>query len=140
MLLTALPPAPPTPKTVIRGFSSRISGIFRLMLMVASCVRGRMHRRASPAESRPGFESHHSRWSKAFAKPSSDPSDVAARPRSELPRMPRPKVLQMSELRIDQEARRHRKSRSPGDLGQARNAQRPTETNRPPKDAGRKIT
>src|SRR5574337_921285 len=26
MLLTALPPAPPTPNTVIRGFSSRISG------------------------------------------------------------------------------------------------------------------
>jgi hypothetical protein len=31
-----LPPAPPTPNTVIRGFSSRISGIFRLMLMIAS--------------------------------------------------------------------------------------------------------
>ena len=33
MLLTALPPAPPTPNTVIFGFSSLISGIFRLMLM-----------------------------------------------------------------------------------------------------------
>src|ERR1700684_3987458 len=36
MLLTALPPAPPTPNTVIRGFSSRMSGILRLMLMAAS--------------------------------------------------------------------------------------------------------
>ena len=36
MLLTALPPAPPTPKTVILGFNSRMSGIFRLMLMAAS--------------------------------------------------------------------------------------------------------
>src|SRR5262249_15039247 len=31
MLLTALPPAPPVPNTVIRGLSSRTSGIFRLM-------------------------------------------------------------------------------------------------------------
>jgi hypothetical protein len=36
MLLTALPPAPPVPNTVIRGLSSRTSGIFRLMLMFAS--------------------------------------------------------------------------------------------------------
>jgi hypothetical protein len=28
-----LPPAPPTPKTVILGFSSRISGTFRLMVI-----------------------------------------------------------------------------------------------------------
>ncbi len=33
MLLTALPPAPPTPKTVIFGFSSLMSGIFRLIVM-----------------------------------------------------------------------------------------------------------
>jgi hypothetical protein len=36
MLLTALPPAPPTPNTVIRGLSSRMSGILRLMVMGAS--------------------------------------------------------------------------------------------------------
>src|SRR5919197_5471430 len=36
MLLTALPPAPPQPKTVIRGFSSRMSGDVRLMVMGAS--------------------------------------------------------------------------------------------------------
>jgi hypothetical protein len=35
-----LPPAPPTPNTVIRGFSSRMSGIFKLMLMAASYLRG----------------------------------------------------------------------------------------------------
>src|SRR4051794_33139791 len=33
MLFTAFPPAPPTPKTVILGFSSRMSGSFRLMVM-----------------------------------------------------------------------------------------------------------
>jgi hypothetical protein len=35
-----LPPAPPTPNTVILGFNSRMSGIFKLMLMAASRVRG----------------------------------------------------------------------------------------------------
>src|ERR1700726_448332 len=44
MLLTALPPAPPTPNTVIRGFSSLISGIFKLMLMAASLLRRRSKR------------------------------------------------------------------------------------------------
>src|SRR4029078_3084711 len=33
MLLTALPPAPPTPKTVMRGLSSVRSGTLRLMVM-----------------------------------------------------------------------------------------------------------
>src|SRR6476646_1720851 len=33
MLFTALPPAPPTPNTVILGLSSRMSGSFRLMVM-----------------------------------------------------------------------------------------------------------
>src|SRR6476620_4661105 len=33
MLFTAFPPAPPTPNTVILGFSSRMSGSFRLMVM-----------------------------------------------------------------------------------------------------------
>src|SRR6266481_937430 len=38
MLLTALPPAPPTPNTVIRGFNSRMSGTLRLMVMGASQI------------------------------------------------------------------------------------------------------
>ena len=33
MLLTALPPAPPTPQTMIRGFNSLSSGAFRLIDM-----------------------------------------------------------------------------------------------------------
>jgi hypothetical protein len=36
ILLTALPPAPPTPNTVIFGLSSLISGIFRLIVMTPS--------------------------------------------------------------------------------------------------------
>src|ERR1700730_18958298 len=34
MLLTALPPAPPTPATIICGFSSRSSGALRLIVIV----------------------------------------------------------------------------------------------------------
>ena len=34
MLLTALPPAPPTPSTVMRGRSSLVSGAFRLIVIV----------------------------------------------------------------------------------------------------------
>jgi hypothetical protein len=51
MLLTALPPAPPTPKMVIRGFNSLMSSFFELMLTAclfiaatestAECVAGR---------------------------------------------------------------------------------------------------
>jgi hypothetical protein len=58
MLLTALPPAPPTPKAIIRGFNSRMSGIFKLMLMAclfsaragstAECRRPRPIRNAPP--------------------------------------------------------------------------------------------
>jgi hypothetical protein len=32
MLLTALPPAPPTPNTVIRGRNSLVSSLFKLVL------------------------------------------------------------------------------------------------------------
>ena len=49
MLLTALPPAPPTPKTVIRGFSSLMSGGVRLSAMVASRLRARWF---APADGR----------------------------------------------------------------------------------------
>src|SRR6266853_2195766 len=139
MLLTALPPAPPTPNTVIRGFNSRMSGTFKLMLMAASCVRGRIHRRVSPAGSRPGSEDRDCCWLEAFAKPSSDPSDVAARPCLEVPRMPRFEVLQMRELRIGQQPRRHSESRSLGGLRQPRNAERTADANRPPEHAGREI-
>jgi hypothetical protein len=56
-----------------------------------------------------------------------------------LPRVSRFEVFQMRQLRIDQKPRRHRESRSPGDFRQARNAERTTDSNRPPKDAGRKV-
>ena len=73
MLLTALPPAPPTPNTVIRGFSSRMSGIFRLMRHVClfmtrkSCTPGRAGPPPAVADVVIGS-------SEALAQPSSDPA------------------------------------------------------------------
>src|ERR1700693_1488059 len=136
MLLTALPPAPLTPNTVIRGFSSRISGIFRLMLMAASLMRGRVNRRLRRVGPRPGTDQN-SRCSEAVAKPSSDPSDVAARPCLGLPRWPRTEVFEMRVLRIDEKSRYHRESRAFGGLRQARNAERPGDPDRAGENAGR---
>src|SRR3954462_6856439 len=96
MLLTALPPAPPTPNTVNRGFSSRISGIFRLMLIFASCLGARP---ATPpcraGQRRPIDETLGETSSEIFAaplealpQPSSDSGDVA-RSCHRVPRSPR---------------------------------------------------
>src|SRR6516162_6515589 len=111
MLLTALPPAPPTPNTVMRGFSSRMSGIFKLMLMAASRVRSRP-RRVAPPQSRPnppsGPPAHagrakegDSRYSEAFPKPSSHPGEITARPRLDVPRVAQFEMFQVRKLRID---------------------------------------
>src|ERR1700721_1385565 len=130
ILLTALPPAPPTPNTVMRGLSSRMSGIFRLMLMVASCLRrpwptGRAG--APPADGSNGWKLFFGS-SEALAKPSSDPGDVAAGPRHEMPRFPRFEVFEMRRLRIDEEAGRDREGRALGVLRQAADAERPTDS------------
>src|SRR3984893_2123938 len=124
MLLTALPPAPPTPKTVIRGFNSRMSGIFKLMLM--ACLLGA--RAGSTAECRrPGrgqFVMPNGPLSEALAKPSSDPSDVAAGPCRGLPHVARFVVFVMGRLRIDETPRRGGEGWPLGGFRQARNAER----------------
>ena len=58
------------------------------------------------------------RSSEALAKPSSDLSEIAVSPCPELPRMPRFDVFQMSVLRIDQQAGRHRERGALGLVGQ----------------------
>src|ERR1700751_5640931 len=134
MLLTALPPAPPTPKTVIRGFNSRISGIFKLMLM--ACLFSA--RAGSPAECRrPGrgqFVMPNGPLSEALAKPSSDPSDVAAGPCCGLPHVARFVVFVVCRLRIGQKPRRGGESRPLGGFGQARNAERSADPDRSAQD------
>src|SRR5215475_8124036 len=119
MLLTALPPAPPVPNTVIRGLSSRMSGIFRLMLISASS-----YAEVTAASDR----SAAIRWnvvesSEALAQPSSDPCDIAA-PCCRVPRCPRFEMLDMRRLRVNQQSGRDRERRSLRLLGQAANAER----------------
>src|SRR5258708_39310783 len=64
-------------------------------------------------------------WSsEALAKPSSDLSEIAVSPCSELPRMPRFDAFKMSVLRIDQQARGHRKRQALRLIGHAAKAER----------------
>src|SRR5262245_5792079 len=84
MLLTALPPAPPTPNTVMRGFSSRMSGICRLIVMVASRLRarregGRAVLRRCPIGECEGDEVAHG-GSEPLAQPSTDAAEIAVGP------------------------------------------------------------
>src|ERR1700722_18531284 len=139
MLLTALPPAPPTPKTVIRGFNSRMSGIFKLMLM--ACLFSA--RAGSTAECRrPGrgqFVMPNVPLSEALAKPSSDPSDVAAGPCRGLPHVTRFVVFVMCRLGIDEKSRRGGEGRPFGGFGQTRNAERTADPDRPAQDLDREF-
>src|SRR5256885_5022427 len=114
MLFTALPPAPPTPNTVIRGFSSRMSGIFRLIVMVASPDRRQKCRRVRPVRRRPARSYDGQSPSEAFAKPSSHLREITFGPRHELSRAPRFELFEMCDLRVDQEPGRHRERRSLG--------------------------
>src|SRR5215831_8992298 len=130
MLLTALPPAPPVPKTVIRGLSSRTSGIFRLMLMFAS-LSGHHRRRVGPVRRRPmgmWIES-----SEALAKPSSDPCDIAT-PCRHVPRSPRFEMLEMRRLRIDQQSRGDSECSSLCLLRQSGDAEWPSHSHRTAQD------
>src|SRR4051794_30867930 len=120
MLLTALPPAPPTPNTVILGFSSLMSGGVRLSAMVASRLHARVVSQCPRADGRrsDGISGLRKDSSEAFAKPSPDLSEIAVSPCPKLPRMPRFDMFKMSVLRIDQQARRHRKGCALGLAGQ----------------------
>src|ERR1043165_9043575 len=136
MLLTALPPAPPTPKTVIRGFSSLMSGGVRLSAMVASLTtRAWVH----PGRRPRGLVKIvwlQVRSSEALAKPSSDLSEIAVSPCPELPRMPRFDVFQMSVLRVDQKAGRHRERGALGLAGQPAKTERTADPDRPVENPG----
>src|SRR4030088_707863 len=139
MLLTALPPAPPTPNTVIRGFNSRMSGTLRLMVMVASRLRARWF---APADGRGSWwksKGYGKDSSEALAKPSSDLSEIAVSPCPELPRMPRFDVFKMSVLRVDQEPCGNRERRALRLVGQPAETERTADPHRPAQDPGCKF-
>src|SRR5688572_32103463 len=129
MLLTALPPAPPTPNTVMRGFISRMSGIFRLMLILClSCA----------LRSATGTRDVSS-WSEALAQPAPDLSHVAARTRHQLPRSPRFEMFEMRRLRVNQQSRRDREGRPFRRIRQSGKAERTPDPYRPLENFRREI-
>src|SRR6266540_3194933 len=115
MLLTALPPAPPTPNTVMCGLSSRMSGIFRFMLMVASsrCADAKRERAAGSRPVRHRLASCGSRIgaSEALPQPLPDPREIGVRPRHQLPRVPRFAVFEIGKLGVHGEPGRDCKGR-----------------------------
>src|SRR5215475_12277783 len=131
MLLTALPPAPPTPKTVIRGFSSWMSGGVMLSAMGASRITRAWVRPGRRAREMLKIVGNGNRSSEALAKPSSNLSEIAAvGPCSELPRMPRFDMFELSVLRVDQKPGGDRERRGLRLTGQPAKAKRPADADR----------
>src|ERR1700728_2230771 len=142
MLLTALPPAPPTPKTVMRGLSSRMSGIFRLIVMVASSFIPERRRRPASAGPPPAASIFCLRIrapSEALAKPLSDAGEITARAVRQIPLAARLEVLEVRRLRINKKACCHRKGRALGRVPQPADAQRTSDAYRPAENAGGEI-
>src|ERR1700730_3229057 len=127
MLLTAFPPAPPTPNTVIRGLSSLMSGIFRLIVIAASPERRHERRCIRPVRRRPTRSNDGQSLLEALAKPSSHLRKIAVGPRHELSRTPRFELFEMRHLWIDEEAGRDRERRPLGGLGKSADAERPAD-------------
>ena len=85
------------------------------------------------------MEGYGNQPSEALAKPSSDLSEITVSPCSEVPRVPRFDVLEMSVLGIDQQACGHRKGGVLCLLGQPAKTERATDSNRPAEDLGGKF-
>src|SRR3984957_20509273 len=111
MLLTALPPAPPTPKTVIRGFSSRMSGALRLIVIALASSSGSPIRTPVPVTVHtPDTPACHSAgglelFLEVLLDPSPDTGKVAVAGRSQHAALAaRLEMLHIGDLRIDQKA------------------------------------
>src|ERR1700744_6215110 len=137
MLLTALPPAPPTPNTVIRGFSSWMSGGGILSAMGCLSITRAWFRPGRRPRELVEFVQGGKQPSEALAKPSSDLSEITVSPCPELPRMPRFDMFKMSVLGVDQAPRRRREGGVLGLGRQPPEAERTAEAHRPAQDLGR---
>src|SRR5262245_50275250 len=121
MLFTALPPPPPTPNTVMRGFSSVISGFCRLIVIVLVLFAFRR----SPLRPPMGLSPSNSKLLKTVPQPLTHTVERAAGARHPQPQPPtRLNVLQPRNLRINQQADRGGKSWTLRRLRQARHAER----------------
>src|SRR3954453_23628550 len=130
MLLTALPPAPPTPHTMMRGFSSRSSGALISIVMSASLPLApagaplvSVIPKAAAATRQPGSSS------KTLLQPAPDPCDVSVVGRVVADRaVLRPQMFEARRLRIDHqpdgggEGRAFRRLRQPFDAERATHA------------------
>src|SRR5262245_52624584 len=124
MLFTALPPPPPTPNTVMRGFSSVISGFCRLIVIVLVLFAFRR----SPLRPPMGLSPSNSKLLKTVPQPLTHTVERAAGARHPQPQPPtRLNVLQPRNLRINQQAARGRKSRPLCRFGQTRHTKRATD-------------
>src|SRR5579885_2799803 len=120
MLLTALPPAPPTPTTVMRGFSSCSSfGTLRLIMI---SLPHRSDRRGAACPYYRTRPARGTRCSQILAQPVTDAPEAAehAADRAAL----RPRRLGALAEREMQQPRRGRKGRAVRRFGEAREAQR----------------
>src|SRR5215207_1962547 len=152
MLLTALPPAPPTPKTVIRGLSSRTSGILRLIVMAClfmesasrapsvGCLCG-LSARVRPAHQNqldPGLRN--GLHSETVFQPSADSGHVAVRAGCQASaRGLRLEVLDPRDLRINEEADRRGERRALRRLGQPGDAEGTSDADLPIEDLPREV-
>src|SRR5580700_2875611 len=134
MLLTALPPAPPTPKTVIRGFSSRMSGALRLIVIALASSSGSPIRTPVPVTVHaPDTPACHSAgglelFLEALLDPSPDTGEVAVAGRSQHAALTaRLEMLHIGDLRIDQKADGGGESRPFRGLRQPLDPERPAD-------------
>src|ERR1700742_2203591 len=77
--------------------------------------------------------------SEALTKPSSDFSKITVGPCPELPRVPRFDMLEMSVLRIDQQAGGHREGSALGLVGKTAETERAADSHGPVEDPGREF-
>src|SRR5687768_3639184 len=130
MLLTALQPAPPTPKTVILGLSSVMSGIFRLILIVPS---SRLSSRPPPA---PFLIAS----SEAVLDPAPHAREVPPGPGHRQPERARSaELLDLRGLRVDHQADRRREGGALRRLRQTTDAERTAEPDVAAEHAARRL-
>ena len=123
MLLTALPPAPPTPTTVMRGFSScSSSGMLRLKVMLSS-DRCSAFDAACPSRRRGAVFL----LLEVLTDPMAEPADEAVRLLRQRAALPRD-LGAFGKGEMDEPGRRG-EGRAAGRLGEACDAQRPADAN-----------